>query len=221
MPYVIRPMRLEDVEEVGAIERQCFTTPWPSSAYRREIRDNRLGRYVVLVWVDDGSGGVDASAQSNDSNDGSKPDLLKAVSNLLRPLGLGNPPPRPENREVVRGFAGLWLMLDEAHITTICVCSKARGNGLGELLLSYLMDLARELGAQRVTLEVRISNAVAQSLYRKYGFVAEGVRKRYYSDDNEDALVMWSDRLDSPEYLRRLDSLKASIHRRVQVVTVV
>ena len=91
-----------------------------------------------------------------------------------------------------------------------------RGRGLGELMLIHLVDAAREMGARRLTLEVRVSNQVAQSLYRKYSFKEEGIRKRYYSDDGEDALIMWSDRLDDPAFLASVRDLKARLEERLR-----
>ncbi len=89
------------------------------------------------------------------------------------------------------GYCGVWNVLDEAHITNIAIAPGNRGKGYGELLLKKIMELSKEAGAKSMTLEVRLSNEVAQSLYRKFGFEDGGVRKNYYSDNGEDALVMW------------------------------
>jgi ribosomal-protein-alanine N-acetyltransferase len=91
----------------------------------------------------------------------------------------------------VAGYCGFWLILDEAHITNIAVHPEFRGKGYGKRLLQYVMERARRLGALKMTLEVRVSNHVAQSLYEKMGFVRSGVRKGYYTDNKEDALIMW------------------------------
>lgn len=89
------------------------------------------------------------------------------------------------------GYAGMWTILDEAHITNIAVRQAYRGRSLGEKLLREMMVWADELGMSRMTLEVRISNHVAQSLYEKMGFQSVGIRKGYYSDNQEDAMIMW------------------------------
>lgn len=91
------------------------------------------------------------------------------------------------------GYAGMWTVLDEAHVTNIAIRTAYRGQGLGELLLRRMMSYAWELGMIRITLEVRVSNHVAQSLYEKLGFRGIGLRKGYYSDNGEDALIMWAD----------------------------
>jgi len=91
----------------------------------------------------------------------------------------------------VVGYCGLWLLLDEAHITNIAIHPDYRGQGLGEALLSYMMQRAKEWGAGKMTLEVRVSNTIAQRLYKKLGFEPSGIRPRYYTDNQEDAIIMW------------------------------
>jgi ribosomal-protein-alanine N-acetyltransferase len=108
------------------------------------------------------------------------------------------------------------VLYEEAHITTIGVEPAMRGRGLGELLLMDLFDEARRRNATWVTLEVRVTNATAQNLYRKYGFTIEGRRPRYYSDNNEDAFVMWSGSLKDPAYGEQLAKLKRGIERRMR-----
>lgn len=89
------------------------------------------------------------------------------------------------------GYAGIWFILDEGHITNIAVGNEYRGIGAGNKLVEGLIDLCREKGINNMTLEVRKSNVVAQNLYKKYGFIDFGIRPRYYSDNNEDAVIMW------------------------------
>jgi ribosomal-protein-alanine N-acetyltransferase len=96
---------------------------------------------------------------------------------------------REEDR--VQGYIGMWLILDEGHITNLAVHPRARGRGIGELLLKALMAVSRSRGINRLTLEVRVSNLIARSLYAKLGFVGAGIRPGYYLDNNEDALIMW------------------------------
>jgi len=91
------------------------------------------------------------------------------------------------------GYAGMWTVMDEAHITNIAVRTAYRGRKLGARLLDELLGMAESLGLERATLEVRVSNEVARRLYVKMGFREIGVRKGYYSDNNEDAVIMWID----------------------------
>ncbi len=88
------------------------------------------------------------------------------------------------------GFAGIWMMVDEAHVTTFGVHPDWRRQAIGRQLLLNLVELADSIGARRMTLEVRESNVAAQALYQRFGFEVVGRRKAYYSDDGEDALVM-------------------------------
>jgi [ribosomal protein S18]-alanine N-acetyltransferase len=96
-----------------------------------------------------------------------------------------------EEQERVIGYCGVWVVIDEAHITNIAILPEYRGKKLGETLLARLMEISKKMGAIKMTLEVRVSNQVAQSLYRKLGFEDGAIRKRYYTDNQEDALVMW------------------------------
>ncbi|KYC83100.1 ribosomal protein S18-alanine N-acetyltransferase [Heyndrickxia sporothermodurans] len=95
------------------------------------------------------------------------------------------------DQEKIIGYCGVWLVVDEAHITNIAILPEYRGQKLGELLLSSIMDYSIQQGAKSMTLEVRVSNIIAQSLYKKLGFFEGGIRKNYYTDNQEDALVMW------------------------------
>jgi ribosomal-protein-alanine N-acetyltransferase len=104
----------------------------------------------------------------------------------------------------VIAYAGLWLMVDEAHVTTFAVLPAYRRRGIGGLLLTELMALAADLGAAVCTLEVRLSNAAARKLYEEFGFRPVGVRPRYYSDNGEDALIMTTERLTTAEMQRLL-----------------
>ncbi len=100
--------------------------------------------------------------------------------------------------DTIAGYGGMWIILDEAHVTNVAVDPDYRGQGLGLRLMHELMHRAAVCGAKRMTLEVRVGNAVARSLYGKLGFVQSGVRPNYYTDTHEDALIMWLDPLHDP-----------------------
>jgi ribosomal-protein-alanine N-acetyltransferase len=104
-------------------------------------------------------------------------------------------------------YAGIWLMVDEAHVTTFAVLPAWRRHGVGARLLLALMALARDVGASVATLEVRLSNVAARNLYQRFGFRPVGVRPRYYSDNGEDALIMTTEQLDAPSMLARMREL--------------
>jgi len=115
------------------------------------------------------------------------------------------------------GFAGIWLLVDEAHITTFATRSAWRRQGIGERLLAALLDLALARGAKEATLEVRPSNIPAKRLYEKFGFKVVGVRPRYYSDNNEDALIMTTDSLDGRPMKDRLAELRTALAERPDI----
>ena len=92
---------------------------------------------------------------------------------------------------IVIGYAGMWIILDEGHITNIAVHPEYRGIGVGSLLLEALIEICKIEFIKSMTLEVRESNARAQNLYKKYGFLQNGIRKGYYRDNKENALIMW------------------------------
>ena len=214
MRYLIERMRLEDIPQVQAVEVQSFSAPWSAQSYEQDLQNNRLAHYVVLretSAVPAAPGPTAASALPDRTSFGSR--VAHVFGRLRRTPALVV----PDTRAPVIGFAGIWMMVDEAHLVTIAVSPGQRGKGLGELLLVAMIDLGCILGASVMTLEVRVSNHVAQGLYRKYGFNNEGVRRRYYSDNGEDALIMTSGNLTSATYQAHYQELKRALLARVKV----
>jgi ribosomal-protein-alanine N-acetyltransferase len=113
--------------------------------------------------------------------------------------------------DAVAAYGGMWLMVDEAHITTFAVHPAWRRQRIGERLLLAFLDLARDRHAREATLEVRLSNLAARRLYEKYGFRPVGLRPRYYSDNNEDALIMTTDTFGDPALKARIEGLRAAL----------
>jgi ribosomal-protein-alanine N-acetyltransferase len=211
--FVIEPMRVEHIPAVSAIERLSFPQPWPQNAYRREIVENRMAHYVVarhLPRMTHTSEPPPVEPSQPPSND-----LIGRLSRLLRPPEPPVPPELEDERRSIVGYAGIWVMTDEAHITTIASHPEMRNRGVGELLLVAMIHRGAEVGARWMTLEVRASNAVAQNLYRKYTFKEMGVRRRYYSDNGEDALVMWTDALDSDSFREVLERNERKLAERI------
>ncbi|GHO45443.1 ribosomal protein S18-alanine N-acetyltransferase [Ktedonospora formicarum] len=207
MRYVIDPMTMADVPRVIEIERLAYPSTWPPSAYRKELQDNRWAHYIVLRDKHILDNGQTALVGPSEQEKPRKSRLFP-LSLLPNRPAISNPVPE---LAAILGFAGLWLMVDEAHITTIAMHPEFRRLGLGEFLLVSLIDIAYEIGAKWVTLEVRVSNYPAQSLYRKYGFREAGVRHRYYSDNQEDALIMWTDEIHSTAYKEKFTELKSAL----------
>ncbi|ATP42034.1 ribosomal-protein-alanine N-acetyltransferase [Solibacillus sp. R5-41] len=96
-----------------------------------------------------------------------------------------------DEQNTIVGFCGMWLVIDAAQITNVAVVDAVRGQGMGEGLMREAMQIAKAANMEVMSLEVRVTNAVAQNLYRKLGFQDGGIRKNYYTDNQEDALVMW------------------------------
>lgn len=113
------------------------------------------------------------------------------------------------------GYCGFWMILDEAHITTIAVRPEFRGNALGELLLLHTLERSMSSSIHWATLEVRASNYNAQNLYYKYGFNSMGVRPRYYQDNQEDALIMTTADICSADYRAQFQQLKLALKQRL------
>lgn len=208
MRYTIDRMTMADVPRVIEIERLAYPSTWPPSAYRKELQDNRWAHYIVLRDKKIAEENLAVAAQEPE-----KPRRLFPLSLLpgRQSLTLSSP-----NLASIIGFAGLWLMVDEAHITTIAMHPNYRRLGLGEYMLVSLIDIAYSIGAKWVTLEVRVTNYTAQNLYRKYGFHEAGIRHRYYSDNNEDALIMWTDEINSAAYKQKFQELKAALMRKLE-----
>jgi ribosomal-protein-alanine N-acetyltransferase len=196
----IRPMQPSDIAMVLDIERQSFPSMWPRTVYQRELK-NKMARY--LVACEPGEGGGPSEEPSNDAPSG-------GVGALLRRLMGASPP----SRERVLGMVGLWCMMGEGHIVTIAVQEELRRQGIGEVLLVAVLEAAMEAGQEVVTLEYRVSNQAARALYEKYGFSQVGVRARYYSDNQEDAVLMTTPPLRSSAFRRLLSERVADLRAR-------
>ncbi len=210
MRYVIDRMTIPDVPRVVEIERLAYPSTWPPSAYRKELQDNRWAHYIVLRDKHMTEERVTVPPQESE-----KPRRSRLFPLSLLPSRPTTVTASPELASII-GFAGLWLMVDEAHVTTIAMHPNYRRLGLGEFLLVSLIDIAYSIGAKWVTLEVRVSNYSAQNLYRKYGFREAGLRHRYYSDNQEDALIMWTDEINSPAYKQKFQELTTVLLQKLE-----
>lgn len=203
LSYYIRKMRYEDVPQVTEIDREAFPTQWPQPNYRREL-GNRLSHYYVVC--DEGRP-VRQTAEK-ESPDKDSTGLISRLRQIFKPGRFSGDGPSRFTSDYIVGFVGFWIMSDEAHITSIAVREECRQQGIGEMLMISVIEQSMELKARLVTLEVRISNTAAQNLYTKYGFAKAGVRKGYYTDNREDALMMSTDHINTPEFNAQLQQLK-------------
>lgn len=117
----------------------------------------------------------------------------------------------------VIGYCGFWLVFDEAHITTIAVHPDYRGKSIGELILQKIIELGYKNEAKWFTLEVRASNFSAQNLYYKYGFKSLGLRRKYYQDNDEDAMIMWTENIWFPEFKDKFQKLKEELKNKYKI----
>ena len=208
MAYYIRYMCKEDISQVNEIDREAFPTQWPPPDYRRELQ-NPLARLIVVC---------------DDSHKAEEPEMeipREDVSGLMSRIKrwwrqnrfFGHEPPQSSGQRII-GFASMWVMADEAHITNIAVRQSYQRQGIGELLLILTIDLATELKTNLVTLEVRVSNLPAQNLYSKHGFVQTGLRRGYYTDNREDALLMSTASITLAPFQAQFQELKRAHTRK-------
>ncbi len=206
-------MQDEDIPQVLQIDQEAFPTQWPYPTYtslKNELR-NRLARYVVACEKkQDNLGIANQAGQAGDKSFWQRFPLTKLFtpgtytsSRSVIPVG----------QQFIVGYAGFWIMMHEAHLTTIAVREAYQRRGIGELLLISVIDLATQLDAKIVTLEVRASNKPAQLLYERYNFKSAGIRRRYYSDNGEDALIMTADTITSASFQAQFLRLKEA-HRQ-------
>ncbi len=194
MSYVVRPMGRQDVAQVTDIDREAFPTMWPPMNYHREL-ENQLACYLVLT----GEAALPGTEDAVPTDTG----LAQRVKRWLSP--------HDEHQGKIIGFAGFWIMAGESHIISLAVKKEHRRQGLGQLLLMEIIEEAIKRHSENVTLEVRVSNYEAQHLYLKHGFVGKGVRRAYYTDNREDALILTLDDVASAECRNKLDAARAAM----------
>ncbi|NLX44131.1 MAG: ribosomal protein S18-alanine N-acetyltransferase [Chloroflexi bacterium] len=172
LPYVLLPMQLEDIETVAAIEASIFKTPWSAEMFRQEVTNHPAAQYLTLHYTE-----------------------RQALEERfpVRPWSL------PHDHSLI-GYGGLWQILQQGHVSTIAVRPIWRSRGLGEVLFAALVERAVLAGCSEVTLEVRLSKRPAQGLYAKYGFEVVGRRPHYYPDNREDAWIMSTPPIQTPQY---------------------
>lgn len=210
MPQYVRRMKREDIDAVLEIDREAFPTEWPPPNLGREL-DNRLAHYIVACDARDLVAPAAVAAVP------AKKGLAGVLSRLRRRF---SPTPelagqrRAAGPERIIGFAGIWVMADEAHVTSIATRVADRRQGIGELLLQSVVHLTATLNATIVTLEVRVSNSGAQALYTKYGFRQVGLRRAYYTDNREDAMLMSTDHIGTTPFQTLFTELTDAYRQR-------
>jgi len=190
--YIIRPMKIGDIPQVAEIDHEAFPGEWlfrSHASYKQDLKSS-LAHYVVACTEEER-------------------EVVQELPWFKRLFSHNHlPSERKYTTDYIVGFAGFWLMLKEAHIIAIATRNNYRRMGIGEGLLISVIELATQLNANVVTLEVRASNEIAQALYKKYGFQEVRRRPRYYSDNGEDAILMHTDYIASASFQTRFQQLK-------------
>lgn len=212
-PVYLRRLRKEDITEVVEIEREAFSPLWMSSPFKRDL-NNRRACYLVAC-VEPGGFEPPSSEEAGEIQ-------RSWLSRLAERLGFGGDDPAPDGKDdfAIAGYVSVWYQGDEAHIVEIAVRETLRGNGIGELLLIGSLREAVAYGSQVMTLEARVSNFIAQRLYEKYSFKSVGIRKGYYSDNREDAVIMTTSPIHTEEYGRMFRELQETWETRWGLIDV-
>jgi len=201
--YTIRLAEDRDIHQVAEIDREAFSEEQlfrSYASYHREIH-NPLARYIVACTGEEHE--LDTNKQ-----------IMPEIPWYRRLFSYDRHNEHAQNEQYILGFAGLWIMPDEGHITALGVRSNHLRSGIGERLLISLIDLASQLSIRTITLEVRASNEAAQSLYRKYGFQKVGRRPHYYSNNREDAVLMSTNTITAASFRAHFQELKEAHQQR-------
>lgn len=215
---VLRRARPADEEALSELERAVFPTLRPLTNFRREIAKSGQAMLVAVRPGVERPPAPGASALSDDTRGPGGGGRLQRVLAGLKMLvasasGGGNGTAAGGD---IAGYVSVWFAPGEAHLMSIGVREEDRRRGIGELLLLGAIEAAAEHDCATVTLEVRCSNEAARALYRKYGFRDAGLRKRYYVDNREDAVIMTTPRITDPEYAEALIALSRAHQRRIE-----
>lgn len=216
LPVTVRRLRLDDIDQVVAIEKEAFSPLWVSTSFKRDI-DNQRANYLVACFDEEvATEEILAEIDSDHSAVEEEPPPPKLWSRVLGRLGLSSDdgPNTAEDVFNIAGYVSVWYQGEEAHITEIAVKETLRGRGVGELLLIGSLKAAIEHGSKVMTLEARVSNFIAHRLYQKYSFKSVGIRKAYYSDNREDAVIMTTSPIDTTEYDTLFNGLQATYQSR-------
>lgn len=205
MACIIRPMKQKDIAQVAEIDREAFPSSWSSFSYMSYTQEmgNPLAHYIVASAQE----GARTKVGGNNSK-GRFSQFKEFISHKTSP----GKEEYAADEDYIVGFAGLRVVLGEAHLISIATRDSYRSQGIGEMLLISVIELATKLNASIITLEARISNKVAQALYKKYRFREVGIRRAYYSDDGEDAVLMEANAITVASFQSNLQQLKQA-HR--------
>lgn len=212
--YSVRPMTFEDIPQVMEVERESFPAMWPPTAFKRELQQNRLASYIVVVEHNPAAQPDPGPQEKAPRHGGTLGRFVGEIRHILGGEEKRDLPPPDQRPELIVGFTGLWALPGEVHIVTIATRESHRRRGIGELMLISAIHMTQVKGHAMLTLECRVSNNAAIALYDKYGFQQVGLRPRYYSDNHEDAYVLTVNSVLTEDYRREFERLKAEHRRR-------
>lgn len=207
MDVFLRRLKAEDITQVIEIEKEAFSPLWVSTPFKREL-NNRYACYLVACPDEE-----TAEAARTEPRSSTGRVILGRLARGIDGL-MGRPQKPAAAEEFVAGYVSVWYQGEEAHITEIAVRETLRGRGIGELLLIGSLRAAVKYGSKVMTLEARVSNFIAQRLYEKYAFKSVGIRKGYYSDNREDAVIMTTCPIDTDEYSQMFQGLQETYRSR-------
>jgi len=213
----LQPLKAEQLPAVVKLDQLCFGGHWTLDGYRRELESSSSHFLTVCL----GSASLDSPSQSNYDleipNNSQSAQLTSPQSNSLNSptSGVGTHTALETPSKLI-GLGCFWSILEEAHITLLAVNPEYQNKGLGKLLFYGLLYLAHQQGLERATLEVRVSNQTALSLYKKFGFEEVGKRRRYYQDTGEDALILWRNHLETAEFKKILMAWQQEIKANLE-----
>ena len=224
VPVHLRRLRKKDIAEVVEIEREAFSPMWVTSPFKRDLNNKHASYLVAVIEPDPAETGLielgpaePASHAPQPGNADTNPEpprsWLSRLAGRFR-ITAAPPDPRPPENPAIAGYVSVWYQGDEAHIVEIAVRETLRGNGIGELLLIGSLRAAVARGSRVMTLEARVSNFIAQRLYEKYNFQSVGIRKGYYSDNREDAVIMTTTPINVAEYRKLFTTLQETWESR-------
>ena len=209
---------MDDIDQVIAIEKEAFSPLWVSSSFKRDLNNKRANYLVACFDEDVSSEEILAENQAGLTIPEEEQPAPKLWSRMLGRFGLSsnNDGATIDVDEVfnIAGYVSVWYQGEEAHITEIAVKETLRGRGVGELLLIGSLKAAIDYGSKVMTLEARVSNFIAHRLYQKYTFKSVGIRKAYYSDNREDAVIMTTSPIDTSEYGELFGGLQSTYQGR-------
>jgi ribosomal-protein-alanine N-acetyltransferase len=189
MTLTLRYMRLTDISEVMTIERVTFDPAWTPRSYAYEVSESTYSHMVTLEWK------TGAAGQSG---------WRRWWSSVMGGAG----------ETKIAAYGGLWHISGEGHISTIASHPDMRGRGYGELVLAAMVHRSITLVSDYIILEVRVSNTLAQGLYRKYGFEVDTLKRGYYQNNNEDAYGMRLELKRNPAYIPAFQQRYAALLRQ-------